>query len=196
MVVKINDAVNVWKGDVMIFNSCCENILWLILSGDEKNRNLIYEFINSIPIELMEKINDGLNRFNEYEYNKVSVLERESDLLVGLFISGAFSYLFNIDMVLGILEIERNFNGENDIKIAINLNSKIILNGNQSLGYVDIGDSKRVTYELISNVFGDNFVCSSNGRVKKYKKVDIENIGTVVLNKRNKYTRCKCKRSK
>ena len=117
MVVKIDDAVNVWKGDVMIFNSCCEKVLWLILSGDEKNRNLIYEFINSIPIELMEKINDGLNRFNEYEYNKVSVLEREPDLLVGLFISGAFSYLFNIDMVLGILTIERNFNGEYDIKI-------------------------------------------------------------------------------
>ena len=180
----------------MIFSRCCDKSLWLILVGEEKYRRVIIDFINSIPFELQEKINESLVQFDEYERDKVDVLDREiTDLSNELFLSNNYKYWFNVDMIFGTLNIGRCFNCQKDMEITLNLSNKYGKNADFILGCVDFGipGVNSVSYELINTVLGDVVVASREKGIKRYRKVNIEKIPGDIditdLNKQNRFVR-------
>ena len=45
----------------MLFNEEYDKSLWLILSGDSKNRDIILKFVDSIPKSLYKELNKSIN---------------------------------------------------------------------------------------------------------------------------------------
>lgn len=184
----------------MIFDKCCDKSLWLIVNSDEKNRDVIVNFLNDIPFELSEKIREALKQFNDYEISKVDILDRDIvDLSEELFLSDHYKYWFKVDMILGTFNIGRSFNGIKDIEITLNLNKKNYFIDVYVLGDVRFGESKIITYELIKTILGDKMVSCKEDNIKRYKKVNIKSISDDIdildLEKKNCFIRCRKKRN-
>jgi len=177
----------------MIFNSCCDRSLWLISISSDKCRDRIIDFINSIPLNFMDKIKESLILFDKYERDNFDVLDRRvTDLSEELFLSNNYKYWFNVDMVLGTLNIGRSFNGIKDIEITLFMNNRYDKNDDMILGYVYLNNNV-ITFELINTIFGDRVVASLEKGLKRYKKVSLEKLPNdmeiVCLEKKNKFVR-------
>lgn len=182
----------------MIFNSCCDRALWLISISSDNYRDKIIDFINSIPLNFMDKIKDALVLFDKYESDNVDLLDREiNDLSEELFVSNNYKYWFNVDMISGTLNIGRSFKEIKDIEITLFFNNRYKKNDDMILGYVDFNNNV-ISFELINTVLGDRVVASLKNGIKRYKKVSIDKIPTdieiVDLEKKNRFVRSRCRK--
>ena len=62
----------------MIFNKEFDKPLWLILNGDNRNKELILDFIDSIPAPLYQQLLDAFLVYKEQmELDNIYILDRE-----------------------------------------------------------------------------------------------------------------------
>lgn len=160
----------------MIFNRYCDRALWLILAANDKNRDVIINFIKDIPYELHEKIENSLDIFNEYEDNDVDIFDRDETVVsTELFVSNGYKYWVILDMFFGTLNIGRSFNDKPDIDITLYMSGKHNENDDQVLGYVYF-DGAETCYEISNTLLGRMVVSFTSGKLKRCRRVDTEMI--------------------
>ena len=173
----------------MIFNKEFDKSLLLILNGDNKNKKLILDFIDSIPLSLYQEMLEGFVEYKkQMEIDNIYMLDRQD--VKGEVLVDNVKYYFVIDMIFNCLIVGRSSfkNGEYTKDIELTLFSDSSYNrlevfNNQFLGSID-GDliDNRVNYDLINTILGIMIVKRENNCLTKYKRIDIEN----VLNDMNK----------
>lgn len=65
----------------MIISEIYDKSLWLVTHGDKKNRNVIIDFINSIPDSLYDKIRDSVVLINKYRCGDISCKDMDYNKL-------------------------------------------------------------------------------------------------------------------
>lgn len=139
----------------MLFNQGYDNSLWLILSGDKKNRDLILDFIKSIPQKLYEEINNyflegkiekklfGVVKEKKFIYT-YSINPQNKQLYIERYMikQGYYSEIFTISL----------FQYDNNIKESISIGtiSYAITNEDNQ----NIIDSDKIDYSLVKSPFG------------------------------------------
>lgn len=186
----------------MVFDKNYDNTLWLVLMGDKNNRDVIMEFIKSIPANFLYTIQNTLLEYNRYllENENVPVKDRSYRAFNGdIYGSDGYLYSFNIDISSNTLSLFRNayryglyFNDFELVLFPYNMISQLVdfskcmiaeLNydydqintGSQVL----LGDCTNVYYNLVKLPFG-SVLSSLNNDLFLFKKrislVDTENI--------------------
>lgn len=174
----------------MIFDKNYDDVLWLLIEGDRNNRDIIINFIKSIPNELLVKIQNTILEYNSYK------LSKENNDYIGfygeMYDKNGDLYSFNIDEDSDVLKLSRstynygkyynNFNlvlsSYNDIN-QLSDYSKVIL-GCLSYNYkhviydnsVCLGDCTKIKYDLVKLPFG-NILVSSNGDLLFKRRISV-----------------------
>lgn len=177
----------------MIFGEGYDTSLWLMLYSDNKNRNMILDFIKSIPEELFTKIYSATDSFSRYK--EANVHHRECKGLNGYIeTSNRVLYWFQIDpyshgMTLGysvfdgatwdeVFEIFLYPFNESNMK-----EYECIVLGDIKCDMANlIWNSRKcnkVKYELSKGILGWNIVRISDKR-KNIKSINPSNIPSVI----------------
>lgn len=182
----------------MIFNKEFDKSLLLILNGDNKNKKLILNFIDSIPITLYKKMLDGFVEYKKQkEIDNIYMLEKEE--IKSEMVIDNIKYYFVIDLIFNCLIVGRSSlkNGEynKDFELALFSDSsynKLEVFDNQFLGSIDgtLIDN-RINYDLVNTFLGVMIVKRENNSLSRYKRIDINKF-IDDMNKNNK-TRIKKK---
>ena len=180
----------------MIFDRNYDNILWLLIDGDKNNRDIIINFIKSIPSELLIKIQEAILEYNNYK------LDKENKDYVGfngdMYDKNGNLYSFNIDDDSDVLRLSRStynygkyyndfdlvLSSYNDID-QLSGYSKVIL-GYLSYNYkhviydnsVCLGDCTTINYDLVKLPFGSIVVSFNEDLLFKRRigVVDTDNL--------------------
>lgn len=82
----------------MILNYEYDQSLWLVVCNDKKNRNMVIDFIYSIPDDLYAEIMNSADIVNEYRKNNISYWDRKYKELHGSVItSDQLMFWYSID---------------------------------------------------------------------------------------------------
>lgn len=147
----------------MIFDKNLDKALWLLLSADRKNSEKVVNFINIIPEELKEQIQEKIKIYNEYKMNG----NKNFSFLCGdCEIDNKLLFWFEIDTYFGELEMgymESNCGIYKDVfKMTLLLDENLSLIDN--FGKKNIG---RIEYDIHTN--------------------KIDNVGSIVESSENSY---------
>ncbi len=76
----------------MIFDEKFDQSLWCIIKGDKKNRKQIVKFIKELPVEFIEMVREGIEKYRQIEdpYNS------EEDIYNDYMVGDKVSYFFEI----------------------------------------------------------------------------------------------------
>lgn len=142
----------------MLINNKYNDSLCLILCGDEKNRERILQFINSIPQKVLNKLEESLKYFYGVKRHNISYFYNSDD---------GFLYGYNINSSDGQLSISRCVkNGiDYDEIFVLNLFPCVDLNNiitfrEVSIGAIfygsmsDLNDADKIEYRLFKTPFG------------------------------------------
>lgn len=174
----------------MIFNKELDESLRLIIESDGKRRNKLVEFLLSIPDELYQQIYFQLERYDKYEKDGVSILDRDDYCLKGECLDVYNrKYSFIIDMfdesltisryicssLSSFLNIEDRYTKTFEIILyAKNRYNNVDVFKEQRLGRViDKIDNVDVLYNIIKTKLGNMITISDGYLLKKYYKYDI-----------------------
>ena len=165
----------------MIFNKEFDKPLWLILNGDNINKELILDFIDSIPASLYQQLLDAFLVYKEQmELDDIYILDRED--ITGDFSVDNMKYYFIIDMIFNCLIVGREslYNGEyvKDFELCLfsdSLYNRLEVINNQYLGSIDgFVTGNKINYELINTFFGTMIVKKENNCLVKYKRINTD----------------------
>ena len=154
--------------------------LKLMMAGEKEYSEFVYEFICSVPGGLCVQIQEALEKYKRYEEMNVSVLDREDFFISGECVaSSKDKYFFSIDMVDDSLTINKtSFEDGNVFEITL----FGILKGrdidyvrSEWLATVNTGEDV-IFYSLVNNFLGQFVVSSKNGKLRSFKKIDVNEI--------------------
>ena len=92
----------------MIFNKEFDKTLKLILEGDKNNKDIIIDFISSIPDSLYQQINNSLLKFNKIREENVYLLDME-DIDGEFIVNNKIKYYYILDMIFNCLTIGKTY---------------------------------------------------------------------------------------
>lgn len=170
----------------LVIDSSHYKSLWVILNSDKRNKKVILDFINTIPLVVYKEIKKSLDDCKN---------NNESDLYSEKVINGIV-YYFKIDSSDGSIcfaKFSKKKIEDNDIFMmklypySDNFDKEISLG---SLIYqmkdkenIHVWDCDEIQYKLVKNLVGIFLVKFSNYAVffqKKIKKIDIELLSDIV----------------
>lgn len=161
----------------MIFNKEFDKTLKLILNGDKNNKDIIIDFISSIPDSLYQQIKSSLLNFDKIREENVYLLDME-DIDGEFIVNNKIKYYFILDMIFNCLIIGKTYliNGDESKELEIKLYSDgtdTLSFGEKYLGslYKSV-DNDRVDYELVNSIFGLMFVSKNSRLLSNYKKIN------------------------
>ena len=173
----------------MIFNEELDKSLYLILESDNKNRENIKCFVESIPSEVFKQIYDKLEEYKEYENGNLDIFELDDLCLHSEcnYYDNGFKYSFVIDMVAKSLSITRSMfvNGgyKDNAMLTLCMGCRyndVNVFGRQYIGsFTNYITKNNTEYDLISTLIGLMVEYSTydykrmSERFKKYKRVNL-----------------------
>jgi len=106
----------------MIFNREFDKTLKLILNGDKNNKDIIIDFISSIPDSLYQQIKSSLLKFDKIREENVYLLDME-DIDGEFIVNNKIKYYFVLDMIFNCLTIGKTYliNGNESKELEIKL---------------------------------------------------------------------------
>jgi len=110
------------EGYTMIFNREFDKTLKLILNGDKNNKDIIIDFISSIPDSLYQQIKSSLLKFDKIREENVYLLDME-DIDGEFIVNNKIKYYFVLDMIFNCLTIGKTYliNGNESKELEIKL---------------------------------------------------------------------------
>ena len=185
----------------MIFGNEYDKVLELIINSEKNNKDIIMNFIESIPDELREKIILKLDESRELKKEDICVFDMDQKVVDGeVQVTDNCKYWFIIDDFCKSLSVGRSIlNDEGKfVKVfeitlfASTSYNNVEIFGEQNLGYTssDCYSFLNKEYDLIDTVFGTMVRIVNKNGCKKYKKVDSKivssNLNAVSLNRKNR----------
>jgi len=77
----------------MLFDEKFDQSLWCIVKGDKKNRKQIVEFIKELPVEFIEMVREGIEKYRQIE----DPYSLEADIFNEYLVGDKVSYYFQIE---------------------------------------------------------------------------------------------------
>lgn len=90
----------------MVFEKGFDNSLWFLIVANKRYRNIILDFIRSIPSQLIDQIRDAILNYKTLDYNKLAS-KNNFNLYNGVIIREDELYSFNIDKS-GLLKLSKD----------------------------------------------------------------------------------------
>ena len=157
----------------MIFSNNYDKILWLILKNDKINGDRVLEFIENIPLEFLDRIQDSIREYEEYKLD--NSIDRKKYFCGEYYDGSKYLYHFSIDMDCDTLFVGRHTNRYGKMFNDFGL---LLTNG------IDIKNMNEICEYMIGKVSFDYDIVNDGVKTiqGKYTSVDYKILDVILTN--------------